>query len=365
MIAGFPGVNLLRVPSRMIFITGLSLAALAAHQLQWLMRGVTDGELRRSRLGLAGLSTFVLLLTIGASVISRRAPIGFIWGSLFTLLGAAWVMLLVQKRLAMKPWQIGLLGLCLIDLCGVNLSLFRIRSVTSVLAEGEQAADYLSQQAGDFRVYSPSYSLPQQTSAAYGLEMASGVDPLQLQSYASYIEAASGIQQHGYSVVLPPLVDETAIAAGAPTPDAQLLGLLNVGYILTDYPLQGDGLDRLEQFGNNILYKNRDAMPRAWVERDGKSVPAMIETMLPNEVRILAQGPGKLVLAETMYPGWKAWVDNQPVKILESYGLLRSVQLDDGGHEIMFRYHPMALIYGMGLCFLGLLLMFVWGRGIR
>ena len=143
------------------------------------------------------------------------------------------------------------------------------------------------------------------------------------------------------------------------------MGLLNVGYILADTPLEGDGLERLEQFGNSILYKNQYAMPRAWVELDGKPTPAIIESMLPNEIRIQAQGPGLLVLAEIFYPGWKAWVDNQPVTILESHDVLRSVQLDDGEHDIVFRYRPTALIYGMGLCLLGLVLTFVWGRVIR
>ena len=228
-IAELPGFNLLRVPSRMIFVTGFSLAALAAHQLHWLISGVTARELRRSRLALAGLLTFVLLLAGGAWMISRKPPVGFIWGSVFFLLGAIWLILLMQKRLAIKIWQIGLLALCWIDLSAVNLSLFTTRPVASVLAEGEQAAVFLSHQPGEFRVYSPSYSLPQQTSALHGLEMASGVDPLQLQSYANYMETASGIQQHGYSVVLPPLVSETEITAGAPHAGCPIVGLAQCG----------------------------------------------------------------------------------------------------------------------------------------
>jgi len=58
-----------------------------------------------------------------------------------------------------------LAGACLLDLCIVDLSLFTIRPAETVLAESEQAARYLSLQPGDFRIYSPSYSLPQQTSA--------------------------------------------------------------------------------------------------------------------------------------------------------------------------------------------------------
>jgi hypothetical protein len=364
-LAELPGFNLLRVPSRMVFITGFSLAALAAHQLQWLILGVTSGELRRLRLALAGLITFVLLLTAGAWIISRRPPYGFIWGSVFFLLGAIWLLLLIQKRLAVTTWQIGLLALCVMDLYVVDLSLFTIRPVASVLAEGEQAAGYLSQQPGEFRVYSPSYGLPQQTSAFHGLEMASGVDPLQLQSYANYMEAASGVQQAGYSVVLPALVDKSLAAGEAPTPDIKLLGLLNVGYVLSDYPLQVDGLDRLAAYGDKILYKNREVLPRARLESDGTTTQAEVVSMMPNLIRIRARGPGLLTLAEISYPGWKAWIDDQPAMILDSNRLLRSVQLQKGEHEVVFRYRPVMLMYGVGLLFLGFCLMVVLGRGVR
>ena len=89
------------------------------------------------------------------------------------------------------------------------------------------------------------------------------MDPLQLQSYADFLQSASGIPINGYSVVLPPLVDNPNAAEITYTPDAKLLGLLNVGYILSAYPLHADGLDEIAAFGNTLLYKNRYAQPRA------------------------------------------------------------------------------------------------------
>jgi hypothetical protein len=363
LIAEIPGFNLLRVPSRMVFITGISLAALAAHQLQWLFSGLITVEIRRSRMILASLITFVLLLTAAVWIITRKPPYGFIWGSAFIMIGAIWLMLLMQNRLAIKSWQLGVLALCLLDLWGVDLSLFTTRPVATVLAESEQVASYLSKEPGDFRVYSPSYSLPQQTSAFYGLEMASGVDPLQLQSYADFMEASSGVQQNGYSVVLPPLIDESTIANDIPAPDTKLLGLLNVGYILSAYPLQADGLDHLSTFDKMILYKNRYMMPRAWVELGDEIHPAEVLTREPNIIRLKASGPGMLSLAEISYPGWNVWVDDRPAAIKETAGLLRSVQLGIGTHEIVFRYIPYALLYGVGLMVLGVVLIIVIGRG--
>jgi hypothetical protein len=362
-LAGLPGLNLLRVPSRMIFITGLSLAALAAHQLQWLISGVNPIELRRSRLIQAGLLAFVLLLTAGAWVVTGKPPAQFIWGSIFMLAGALLLILLQEKRLNITTWQFVLLSVLLVDLCGVDRTLFTIRSAQTVLAESEQAARYLTEQPGEFRVYSPTYSLPQQTAAHYELELASGVDPLQLQSYADFMQAASGVPNPGYSVVLPPMVSDGQFPDAAYKPNAKMLGLLNVGYILTDYPMQADGLDPEAVFNNIFLYKNRYVMPRAWVGSGADRMAARVLDNTPNYFRISAAGPGLLSLSEINYPGWKAWVDGKPVAVIETAGLLRGVGLDSGEHEVEFRYFPLSLVLGLVLIVLSIPLVVIAGRG--
>ncbi len=129
-LAGLPGLNLLRVPSRMIFITGISLAALAAHQLHWLISGLDTIETRRMRLILAGLMAFVLLLTAGAWIVAGKPPAHFIWGSIFMLAGILLLVLFQEKRLNIKTWQVGLLAVCLIDLGGVRSEPFHNPSST-------------------------------------------------------------------------------------------------------------------------------------------------------------------------------------------------------------------------------------------
>ena len=101
---------------------------------------------------MAGLTAFVLLLTAGGRIITRRAPAQFIWGSIFIIVGVVWLVLLQEKRLPVKTWQIGLLAFCLFDLCVVDSTMYIIRPAKTVLAESGQAAKYLSQQPGSFRV---------------------------------------------------------------------------------------------------------------------------------------------------------------------------------------------------------------------
>jgi hypothetical protein len=76
--------------------------------------------------------------------------------------------------------------------------------------------------------------------------------------------------------------------------------------------------------------------------------PATVLPSLPNQVTIRAvlPQPGVLVLADTAYPGWCAFVDGQEVEIQRANYALRAVTLDAGEHEVVFRYRPPCLIAG-------------------
>ena len=51
---------------------------------------------------------------------------------------------------------------------------------------------------------------------------------------------------------------------------------------------------------------------------------------------------GQVIFTETMYPGWKAWVDGRPasLKADSTFQLLRSLFLSPGHHEVEFRFEP-------------------------
>lgn len=51
---------------------------------------------------------------------------------------------------------------------------------------------------------------------------------------------------------------------------------------------------------------------------------------------------GQVAFTETMYPGWKAWVDGQPapLKADPTFQLLRSLLLTPGHHEVEFKFEP-------------------------
>lgn len=360
-----PGLDLLRVPSRALFLDGLAAAALAALGVEGLL-ALTKGSafsaqaLRRARLGLITLMAFALMLAVVLQGLQGQVLWPFAWGAGVILLGTIWLLMILAGRL---PAGVGLLGLALLatsDLTAVNRSLFSFQPAQQVFSEGQELAEYLSAQPGLFRVYSPSYSLPQQTAARYRLQSADGIDPLQLQAYVDLMEFASGIPISGYSVTLPPF------ASGNPqhdnagySPFAPALGWLNVRYVAAEFDLTADGLQLVRRFGDTRLYQNRQALPRAWIQPESmlpgqQYRPVQRLEWRPGWVKIQTTGPGLVVLAEVAYPGWRAWVNGKPAEILPVAGALMGVVVAAGTQQIEFAFLPFSPVIGLLLALLGI-----------
>jgi hypothetical protein len=64
---------------------------------------------------------------------------------------------------------------------------------------------------------------------------------------------------------------------------------------------------------------------------------------------------GLVVLSDTYYPGWVAWVDNQPARIYHVNAAMRGVVVPRGSHLVTMRYRPKSVYIGAALTFLGVL----------
>ena len=245
----------------------------------------------------------------------------------------------------------------LVNLGVVDFMALDPRPVQTVLSEGKEVAQYLSKEPGQFRVYSPSYSLPQQTAAKFGLQLADGVDPLQLAAYAKFMEKATGVPGQGYSVTLPPF------ASGDPQkdnlsyrPDLSQLRLLDVQYIAAAFDLDMPGLSLVERFGDTRLYEISFPAPqRAWFDSPAGDInqaadrKVLITSWESDKIELSTHGEGKVILSEVAYPGWRAWVDGKEVQIEVADGLLRGVTLPPGAHQVIFRFLPASVFLGLAL----------------
>jgi ABC-type proline/glycine betaine transport system permease subunit len=331
-ITSFPGLNLLRVPSRWLFITGIGLAALAAHCLERIGNELEPITKKRLNLALVALSMLAITWSIAIWVITKDYSPSNLWGSLIILAGSLCIYLLINRHMSFHIGILLLILLCATDLMITNVSLFESKAAETVLAEASDEATQLGEDGSKYRIYTPSYSMPQHIAVNNAFELANGVDPLQLSGYVDYMEQASGVPITGYSVVLPPIADgDPNTANSAYQPDPYLLGLINVKYVLAAYPLQVEGLVE-ENVDSSILYINHEVQPRAWVQPldvpTGEEIsPVDVSVYQPNHIEVEAEGPGLLVLSEIMYPGWRAQIDGKPIEIQPVMGILRSIIL--------------------------------------
>jgi hypothetical protein len=170
--------------------------------------------------------------------------------------------------------------------------------------------------------------------------------------------------------------------------------------------LDGKREDLLKE--NTIkLYKNRSPLPRAWVVKDFKVMDsdpilsrmmskdfrpgreALLEEVprwsapptptftkggldgealsgLPQKVQIMSESNNRLalqaevaedsllVLSDTFYPGWKAFVDGKETKIYRADYAFRAIPLNAGTHRVEFIYDPISVKLGVGGALMGI-----------
>jgi len=200
--------------------------------------------------------------------------------------------------------------------------------------------------------------------------------------------------------------------------DSPLLDLLNVKYVLTTRKIERPGYT-LVYDGEIKVYRNDDVLPRAFVvprakvigdreellrelrnfdpretvileeEPDAGSTMqdagctwgvdhAFVITYSPNEVviEVTMDQPGWLVLTDSYFPGWRAYVrtddaDEREVRLYKADHNFRAVSLLAGEHTVRFRYSPMSFKLGLYTSFLAGVILFlgaaywVWGRVYR
>lgn len=63
-------------------------------------------------------------------------------------------------------------------------------------------------------------------------------------------------------------------------------------------------------------------------------------------IRVDAGKASFLILTDTFYPGWNAYVDGSAVPIYRAYGVVRAVFVGAGSHEVLFKYEPVSFRIG-------------------
>jgi hypothetical protein len=127
--------------------------------------------------------------------------------------------------------------------------------------------------------------------------------------------------------------------------------VLERAFVVYDYEL-ADSFEKAQEIAAD---KGFDMRKRAVVEVDpglskGKSglYKAAIKDYSSNSVTIDVETDrdGVLVLTDTHYPGWKAYVNGENEKLLRVNGLVRGVTVKKGRSIVEFKYRPATFIAG-------------------
>ena len=207
--------------------------------------------------------------------------------------------------------------------------------------------------------------------------------------------------------------------------DSPLLDLLNVKYIVTTQHIPNAGYDLV--YDSEVrVYENLDVMPRAfvlpagaervvpqaevlaalpkldprrelfleseqtelnpfpWTDSSGTTsgiLPAEVAQYGINDVWVSVDMPdaGFLVLADSYFPGWKAYSrppeadakGEKEIPIYRADGNFRAVPLSAGSHVVHFKYTPMSFKLGLYVSFMSGIILFLlacawlWGRYYR
>jgi len=379
-----PGLGLLRVPARFWILALGCVSALAGMGLDATAAIRRDPQAKRP----ASLALGATLAALGAlGGFAAAAGLGEV--SAYLRFGIAGAVGVVSLALAMRGRAARIVVVLVVcaafaDATGAARAWWHLATVDEVIAPGRDIAAYLASLPDRGRIYSPSYSVPQQTAWRYGLEMADGVDPTQLRRYRDFMALAGGYADTGYTVTIPPFPPdapmETAFADSQPS--ARLLSLLNVTHLAAAFPVQADGWEFVGRVAGVYVYRNAQAMPRAWLVHetqacgDAEALGRLAQLDLARQavigaewagfaaiaggdaaddrVRVVARspnsleldvqttGPGALVVSEIWYPGWRAWVDGRPAPVMRADFLLRAVPIDEAGaHRVRLAYAPM------------------------
>jgi hypothetical protein len=366
-VAQLPLVGLLRVPSRALFISGIGFAAVGGKTMDW----ISKHEISKRKIRTIAFGILLFSIMLGGAIVFNTQLVfyGTLWGFVFLAIASIGLFVIsMYKNLDVVKWIA--VGIIVIDLAGAGFISYSLKSPAVVLEKNYGISDHIDKDNELFRIYSPSYSVPQYLAVGRELELADGVDPLQIGAYAKFMATASGIPAGGYSVTIPPFkTGNVASDNQGSIPDALLLGLINVKYIVSEFEVQADGLILLDTIEDRHIYLNEQFMPRAWVQNEDLSLENQQSNQQivkvnsldwrANQIYLNAQGPGKLVLSEINYPGWIATVDGMKQDIEPAYDILRSLDLEDGNHEVYFKYRPISIFAGIILAFAGWILV-IW-----
>ena len=255
--------------------------------------------------------------------------------------------------------------------------------------------DYLTSRPKPFRIAG---GIPTNLFMPYSIASAEGYDPLYPRLSGQWLSAADGgdvnIPTRRYGLLhnfSSPLLNYANIEyvvnfKKGPAGDINKDGKFNAELLTPRF-------EQVSSFGRVAVFKNLDSLPRVYlttdyvIEKDPvkivefltkKNYLAVLEkeitgikqnvdftsqvlsyNQLPNEVLVTARSSeaAVMVLSESYYPGWHAFIDGMETEIYKTNLAYKSIVFPKGVHKIEFIYQPKSFKIGKAVSLFVLILL--------
>jgi O-antigen/teichoic acid export membrane protein len=331
------------------------------------------------------------------------------------VLAASGAVLLLRRRCRRAiVWGLPVLAVILAELYGVGRSFFPAVA-PGLIAFRPPSVNFLRSDPGLYRITSyvggDEKTLNANAGMLFDIADVRGYDSIIPRQYVDYMRLIQEQTELPYNRIAP-IFDSHPEALDSP-----LLDLANVKYVLTtkERSITNQGYT-LVYDGEMRIYRNEGALPRAFLVPRAISIPdgearraalrsldprevVILEVPLPqaspegptpgfrrevesiryspNEVTVVLSTPAPcyLVLADSYFPGWLAFVrpaesapaekNEQSTPIYRANGAFRAVAVPAGHWHVRFKYSPNSVKYGLYLSFLAgtvlILALALWG----
>jgi len=365
-----PGFSLFRDQERSVYLFAVAVAVLAAQGAAMLAGAVR----RRDRLPgwlfalpvLAGVTCAAVVAATSASggPLDQQGTLAFALAYL-----AAWLAVALGATVALRrsprSWMTGplLISLIALDLCLVNIGNNLGPTKPDPTPRYRDIVAQLKPSASEFRVRAESDQiLPPNYGAVWKMPLINGDTPFMLSRVSKFL-GADGAEWRRWQA-------------------------LNVKFFVSR---QGpfDGVELAFVSDDLNVYRVVFSLPRAWAVRSYQVATdpddALARTLLPAnhpgdivtlevepgvgpvvpgarpdarissyrsqrvEIETSGDGASVLVLADTWYPGWRAWIDGREVPVLRANYTARAIGLPAGEHHVVFAFVPVPFWVGLAI----------------
>ena len=292
--------------------------------------------------------------------------------TLFFTASAILIYLFARNFLTSKVAGSVLFGILLLDLVGANHG--AVRHNDQVYAWASETKTNLDASIGQdksiYRTGSFHYGMGANIEMYLGYQTVNGYNPLFLSRYYEFI--------NHYRFYKKPVPEGWIVFFYDIFENGVLMDLLNVKYEISHttktFALRESCLPRAFIVPESKITDRKDILETMVGKDFDPTVTLLLEeeslrdysTSTPlaemrSHARILDYRPdaitietdsnysGYLFLSEVFYPGWKAFVDEQPKSVLRGNYLFRVVEVPAGNHKVVLTFEPLSIKLGLGI----------------